>query len=63
MWNIRLYVFCIQLCMALDLQMLLLRMEHQWVRVLYRTVYGAQLTDAPVACGTSGCACFVFDCV
>jgi hypothetical protein len=41
MWNISLYVFCICHCMVLGLQMLLLHVEHQAVRVLYPTVYGA----------------------
>jgi hypothetical protein len=49
--------------MVLDLQMLPLHMEHQLVRVLHLTVYGARLTDAPVARGTSACMCFVSDCV
>jgi hypothetical protein len=36
--------------MPLNLQMLLLHLEHQPVRVVYLTVYSARLTDAPVAC-------------
>jgi hypothetical protein len=40
-WNISGYVFRIGLCMPLDLQMLLLHVEHQAVRALSLTVYGA----------------------
>jgi hypothetical protein len=63
MLNISLYVFCLSLCMVLDSQMPPLHVEHQAVRDLYLTVYGARLTDAPVECGTSAGMCFVSDCV
>jgi hypothetical protein len=62
-WNVSGYVFCTGLRMALDLQILLLHVEHQDVRVSYLTVYGARLTDAPLTCGTSACMYFVSDCV
>jgi hypothetical protein len=49
--------------MVLDLQMPSLHVEHQDVGVLYLTMCGDRLTDAPVACGTSGCRCFASDSV
>jgi hypothetical protein len=52
MWNIRMYVFYFSLCTVLDLQMPPFHVEHQGVRVLYLTVYGARLTDGPATCGT-----------